>query len=213
MGLTYIDALVIVAVSFTIISVVIAANGAVGAIYHVPFPVVARASWGFWGSYIAILSRLILALFWFAIHNFNGGNAVCVMLEAVWPDHFGGIQNRIAPGQGITTQGMIGYVVYWILQFPLLCLRPDRVRWLFAVKGVLVPVAWVAILVWALVVQHGVGDDQDGGLFRDRAELHGSSYSWLFLGSMTSVLGNYATTSVNQVRRPAPLPCLAEGSG
>jgi hypothetical protein len=34
-------------------------------IYHVPFPVIARASWGFWGSYIAIISRVILAIFWF----------------------------------------------------------------------------------------------------------------------------------------------------
>lgn len=56
MGLTYIDALVIVAVSFTIISVVIAANGAVGAIYHVPFPVVARAA-GVSGARISPSSR------------------------------------------------------------------------------------------------------------------------------------------------------------
>ena len=109
------------------------------------------------------------------------------------------------PAQGISTKDMIGYLVYWIVQFPLLCVRPDRVRWVFVVKSVLVPVAWVAILVWALVVQHGVvvvvgGDDDDGALFRDRAEVHGSKYSWLFLASMTSVLGNYATTSVNQVR-------------
>lgn len=96
-GLTYIDALIIVAVSFTIIAVVIAANGAVGAIYHAPFPVIARASWGFWGSYVPILSRLILALFWLAIHNVNGGNAVCVMLEAIWPGQFGGVRNHIPP--------------------------------------------------------------------------------------------------------------------
>lgn len=126
------------------------------------------------------------------------------MLEAVWPGQFGGVRNRIPPAQGISTKGMIGYLVYWIVQFPLLCMRPDRVRWVFVVKSVLVPVAWVAILVWALVVQHGVGDD-DGALFRDRAEVHGSKYSWLFLASMTSVLGNYATTSVNQVR-PSRLP-------
>lgn len=81
------------------------------------------------------------------------------------------------PAQGISTKDMIGYLVYWIVQFPLLCVRPDRVRWVFVVKSVLVPVAWVAILVWALVVQHSVvvvvvvGDDDDGALFRDRAEV------------------------------------------
>ena len=29
----------------------ISLNGAVGVLYHAPFPVLARAGWGFWGSY------------------------------------------------------------------------------------------------------------------------------------------------------------------
>lgn len=191
-GLSFSDSLIIVAISFLIISVVIAANGAVGATYHIPFPVIARASWGFWGSYVAIVSRLILALFWFAIHNVNGGNAVKVMIGAIWPS-FLDIENRIPEGQGITTSGMVGYVLYWALQFPLLCIRPDRVRWVFLVKSVLVPVAWVAMLVWAFVAEGG------GDLFEKGSRVRGSRYSWLFLANTTSVLGNYATTSVNQV--------------
>ncbi len=50
-GLSYKDALGIVAAAFIIISVVISLNGATGVIYHAPFPVLARAGWGFWGSY------------------------------------------------------------------------------------------------------------------------------------------------------------------
>lgn len=205
-GLSFSDALIIVAVSFLIISVVIAANGAVGATYHIPFPVIARASWGFWGSYVAIISRLILALFWFAIHNVNGGNAVKVMIGAIWPS-FLDIENRIPQGQGTTTIGMVGYVVYWAVQFPLLCIRPDRVRWVFLVKSVLVPVAWVAMLVWAFVAEGG------GDLFEEKgSRVRGSRYSWLFLANMTSVLGNYATTSVNQVC-PLPYPLPYEDNG
>ena len=50
-GLSYKDSLGIVATAFILISGVIALNGAVGVLYHAPFPVLARASWGFWGSY------------------------------------------------------------------------------------------------------------------------------------------------------------------
>ena len=50
-GLSYRDALGIVAVAFFTVSIVISLNGAVGVLYHAPFPVLARASWGFWGSY------------------------------------------------------------------------------------------------------------------------------------------------------------------
>lgn len=50
-GLSYRDAVGIVACAFFIVSVVISLNGATGVLYHAPFPVLARAGWGFWGSY------------------------------------------------------------------------------------------------------------------------------------------------------------------
>jgi len=173
-------------------SFVIAANGAVGAIYHVPFPVIARASWGFWGSYVAVISRVILAIFWFAIQNVNGGNAVRVMLGAIWPSYLS-LPNGIPESQGITTNGMVGFFIFWLVQVPFLCMHPNRLRWLFTVKSVLVPIAWIAILVWAFVAEKG------GGVFSTQtATVSGSKYSWQFLANMTSVLGNYATLSVNQ---------------
>ncbi|KAJ5824785.1 Permease cytosine/purines uracil thiamine allantoin [Penicillium robsamsonii] len=192
-GLTYREALGIVALSFFIISLVISANGAVGAIYHVPFPVIARASWGFWGSYIAIISRVILAVFWFAIQNVNGGNAVRVMIGAIWPS-FLNLHNGIPESQGITTSGMVGFLLFWLLQVPFLCMHPNNLRWLFTVKTVVVPITWLAILIWAFVTVKG-----GGGVFDQQAPtVSGSKYSWLFLANMTSVLGNYAPLSLNQ---------------
>jgi len=91
-----------VALAFFMISFVIALNGAIGVIHHVPFPVLARASWGFWGSYIAIISRAILAIFWYAIQNMNGANAVRVMIAAIWPS-FLTLKNGIDESQGIET--------------------------------------------------------------------------------------------------------------
>ena len=45
-------------------TVPLVANGSIGADYHIPFPVVARASFGFYFSRFAITVRLITALFW-----------------------------------------------------------------------------------------------------------------------------------------------------
>ncbi|KAJ5638182.1 hypothetical protein N7490_008061 [Penicillium lividum] len=192
-GLTYKEALTIIAISFFIISFVISGNGTVGAIYHMPFPVIARASWGFWGSYIPIISRVILACFWFAIQNINGGNAVRVMLGAIWPSYLN-LKNDIPEDQGITTNGMVAYLIFFIIQFPFLCLHPNKLRWLFTVKSILVPIAWIAILIWAFVAEKG-----GGSVFKDQhASVTGSKYSWMFLANMTSVFGNYATLSVNQ---------------
>ncbi|KAL1965243.1 hypothetical protein VTN77DRAFT_5997 [Rasamsonia byssochlamydoides] len=190
-GLTYRESLVIVAVAFLIISIVISANGAIGAIYHSPFPVLARASWGFWGSYVAIISRIILAIFWFAIQTVNGSSSVMVMIGAIWPSYLR-LKNEIPADQGIATNGMISFLVFWIIQFPFLCVHPNKLRWLFLVKSIIVPIAWIAILIWAFVAEGG------GKIFEQKATVSGAQYSWLWLASLTSTIGNYATLSVNQ---------------
>lgn len=197
-GLTYRESLVIVAIAFLIVSIVISANGAIGAIYHSPFPVLARASWGFWGSYVAIISRIILAIFWFAIQTVNGSNSVTVMIGAIWPSYLR-LKNEIPADQGITTNGMVSFVIFWIVQLPFLCAHPNKLRWLFMAKSIIVPIAWIAILIWAFVAEGG------GKLFEQKATVSGSQYSWLWLASLTSTIGNYATLSVNQVK-----PTLAE---
>ncbi|KAF2113881.1 permease for cytosine/purines, uracil, thiamine, allantoin-domain-containing protein [Lophiotrema nucula] len=192
-GLTWRESIGIVALSFFIISFVIALNGATGVIHHAPFPVLARASWGFWGSYIAIVSRAILAIFWFAIQTMNGANTVRVMLGAIWPS-FLTLKNTIPADQGIETNTMVAFVIFWILQVPFLYMHPNNLRWLFMAKSVIVPVAWIAILVWAFVATKG----SEHSIFDQKPLISGSAYSWAFLSSMTSVIGNYATLSVNQ---------------
>ncbi|KAF2465225.1 uracil permease [Lindgomyces ingoldianus] len=190
-GLTWRESLGVVALGFFIISFVIALNGATGVIHHAPFPVLARASWGFWGSYIAIISRAILAIFWFAIQTMNGANTIRVMLGAIWPS-FLTLPNHIPASQGIETNTMVCFFLFWLIQIPFLYMHPNNLRWLFMVKSVIVPIAWVAILIWAFVATEG------GSLFDQKATIHGSAYSWAFLSSLTSVIGNYATLSVNQ---------------
>jgi nucleobase:cation symporter-1, NCS1 family len=64
------------------------------------------------------------------------------------------------------------------------------------VKSIIVPIAWIAILIWAFVATDG------GDIFDQKPTLSGSAYSWAFLSSLTSVIGNYATLSVNQVSDP-----------
>ncbi|KAF2728179.1 uracil permease [Polyplosphaeria fusca] len=190
-GLTWRESIGIVALAFFLVSIVIALNGATGVIHHAPFPILARASWGFWGSYIPIISRAILAIFWFAIQTMNGANTVRVMLGAIWPS-FLGLKNTIPEDQGITTNTMVSFLIFWLLQLPFLYIHPNNLRWLFMAKSVIVPTAWIAILVWAFVATDG------GDIFDQKATIEGSAYSWAFLSSLTSVIGNYATLSVNQ---------------
>lgn len=169
----------------------IALNGAIGVLHHTPFPVIARASWGFWGSYVAIISRAILAIFWFAIQTMNGAFTVRCMIGAIWPS-FLDLPSNIPASQGIDDATLGCFVIFWFIQIPFLLMHPNQLRWLFMVKSTVVPAAWLAIMIWALA------STRDDNIFDQKPQVSGSAYSWAFLASMTSVIGNYATLSVNQ---------------
>ncbi|CAG5150147.1 uncharacterized protein ALTATR162_LOCUS2562 [Alternaria atra] len=48
-------------------------NGVTGSNLHIPFSIASRASFDHWLSYFAIVSRDILAMFWFGVQTANGG--------------------------------------------------------------------------------------------------------------------------------------------
>ena len=124
------------------------------------------------------------------------------------------MQNRLPESANITTSGMMCYFLYWFIQvrtlpshlssspltisslqpkqFPFLLISPQRIRWLFLVKALIVPAAWLAMLIWAAVK---VPTSQ--GLFSEHSQLSGSAMSWSWLSALNSALGIYATLSVN----------------
>lgn len=60
LGMPWYSAWLAVVVSHIIGAVLLAANGRGPAAYHIGFPVYARASFGMWGSYFAIVSRCVV---------------------------------------------------------------------------------------------------------------------------------------------------------
>ena len=74
-------------------------------------------------------------------------------------------------------------------------MHPNSLRYLFITKSILVPLCFIAILIWSFRSTGGTG----GPLLSSsaRATIGGSAYSYAWLSSLTSVIGNYATLSVN----------------
>ena len=105
-------------------------NGTVGARLHVSFPVLNRSSFGFWFAYFSVISRVVLAMFWFGVQTFVGSECVyqvrstsryslitelilrCSsfpqMLKAIWPS-IAHLPNHLPPSANITTVGTF----YW----------------------------------------------------------------------------------------------------
>ncbi|KAH0836466.1 putative permease [Lanmaoa asiatica] len=210
-GLSWRQALPCIAAGYSIISVVMVLNGTIGARLHVAFPVLNRSSFGFWFSYFTVFSRVILSMFWFGIQTYNGSQCVYQartrhveryslvqrliysfkMIKAIWPS-IARMPNHLPPNAKITSSGLLCYLIYWLIQFPFMLISPHRVRFLFFVKGVIVPIAWLAMVIWAFVRV-----PPSTGLFAQHATITGTQFSWNYLSALNSALGIYSSLSVN----------------
>ncbi|KAG8895206.1 hypothetical protein FRB99_000708, partial [Tulasnella sp. 403] len=196
-GLSWRQVLPAIAVGHFLIAIVITLNGTIGAQLHVPFPVLNRSSFGFYFAYFSIISRVILAMFWYACpiapETYTGAECVYQMLKAIWPS-IQHIPNHLPPNAHITTATMMCYFLYWLIQLPLLLVPVHKIRWLFIVKSTLVPACWISMMVWALVK---TGGTKGNGIFSQPGTIHGSAAVWAWFAALNSALGNFATLAVN----------------
>ena len=89
-------------------------------------------------------------------------------------------------------EGMICFVVFWFIQLPFMFVSPQKIRWLFLAKSIIVPPTWIALLIWAMVKV-----PPSSGLLSQKAGLSGSALSWAWLGALNSALGTFSTLGVN----------------
>src|SRR5215468_6674045 len=84
-GMNWWQALLTIALGNLIVLVPILLNAHPGTKYGIPFPVLARSSFGTSGANIPAILRAIVACGWFGIQTFIGGEAVKTFVSAVWP--------------------------------------------------------------------------------------------------------------------------------
>ncbi|KAI0106820.1 permease for cytosine/purines, uracil, thiamine, allantoin-domain-containing protein [Daldinia grandis] len=190
-GLSWREAIPIMIVGTFCVAVPLVLNGAIGAKLHVPFSVIATSSFGYYLRYFCIVSRATLAMFWLGIQGVNGAQCITIMLRA-WAPSYNDIPNRLSQSAGITTQGMLSYFLFWIIQLPLLLIHPTKLRPLFWVKLLAAPVAAIATMGWCIQRARGGGD-----IFALRATAGEQQYVWLWLTCMSSVAGQWSTLAVN----------------
>ncbi|KAF7545566.1 hypothetical protein G7046_g9535 [Stylonectria norvegica] len=178
----------------TIMGLVITANGRIGAILHTPFPVLARMPFGYYFSYFVVLSRCVLATVWLGVQTTTGGQCMAVLLTAIWPS-FANIPNSIPEDQGITTSGMVAFLLYFLLQLPFLCIPYTKVQYFFAFKSVIAPIVFLA--VFGDTLRKAGGTISKSTVITGGPTVNGSVLAWAFFGNLNGVLGNYATLGLN----------------
>lgn len=177
-----------------LMGVVITINGRIGARLHTPFPVIARMPFGYYFAQFVVLSRCVLAIVWLGVQTTTGGQCMAVLLTAIWPS-FQNIPNHIPESEGISTSGMVGFLLYFLLQLPFLCIPYTKVQYFFAFKSVIAPIVFLAI--FGSTLHKAGGTLSHSSIIVGGPTVHGSDLAWAFFSNLNGVLGNYATLGLN----------------
>src|ERR687891_434025 len=84
-GMNWWQAILTIFLGNTVVLIPMILNGHAGAKYGIPFPVLARASFGVKGANIPAMLRAIVACGWFGIQTWIGGFALYQMLRLWFP--------------------------------------------------------------------------------------------------------------------------------
>ncbi|KAG1811758.1 permease for cytosine/purines, uracil, thiamine, allantoin-domain-containing protein [Suillus subaureus] len=215
-GLSWRQALPAIVVAYCITAVPILLTGTIGTRLRVPFSVLSRSSFGFWFSYFPVITRGIIAMSWFGIQTYNGSECIYqvhylsrrnVMFQqhnlSDAEGHMAVYRPYLKSHTGLVKhyQRMMCYLLYWLLQFPFMLLSPQKIRYLFMIKGVIVPFAWLAMVIWAFIkVPPSVG------LFSQHAAVQGSDLSWAWLTALNTDFTRYATHERAQYSQAIIIP-------
>lgn len=83
-GLAWWQSWLCVWIGYSIAGCFVCLTGRIGAVYHIGFPVVNRASFGVWGSLWPIFNRAAMACIWYGVQAYIGGECVYLMIRSIW---------------------------------------------------------------------------------------------------------------------------------
>ncbi len=190
-GMNWWQALVTIGLGNIIVLLPILLNAHPGTKYGIPFPVLARASFGTQGANIPAVLRAIVACGWFGIQTFIGGEAVKTFVRALWPGFakLGGGAQLL----GLSLSSAITFMLFWGLNILIIYRGMNAVRVFENWAAPIVLVLAAALLVWVVGRAHGLG-----GMLAQPSQFATLGQFWKkFVPALTSMIGFWATLSLN----------------
>ncbi len=158
--------------------------GHAGAKFGVPFPVLARASFGVKGASLPAVLRGLVACGWFSINCYFGALALHGLLNTLG-------MNLAAPGPGetISVSQFLCFLAFWALHLVFIWRGLESIRLLEVIAAPLMILASIALVVWAFIA---VSPAQIFSLPAKVVE--GGPKTW---AALTGLVGFWATLALN----------------
>jgi nucleobase:cation symporter-1, NCS1 family len=153
-----------------------------GAKYGIPFPILARASFGVLGANVPAILRALVACGWFGIQTWIGGEAINAMIIALspqWSDFTGGL--------------WICFGAFWLLHVIVIARGIKTIRFLQSITAPFLLLIGAALLAWAVTRAGGFGP-----MLAAPSKFHTfREFFRFFVPSLTGVVGFWATVALN----------------
>ena len=120
-GLGWHESLLIILLANVIVTLPMVLNGHAGVKYGIPFPVLARATFGTVGVHVPSIVRAIVACGWFGIQTWIGGLAIYAIGCAVTDQD---------PDVGLTWGKFVGFGLFWLANIYFIWQGTESIKWL-----------------------------------------------------------------------------------
>src|SRR5262245_33149560 len=190
-GMNWWQALFTIGLGNLIVLVPILLNAHPGTKYGIPFPVLARASFGTIGANIPAVLRAVVACGWFGIQTYIGGEAVKTFIEAIWPGYAQLFQGVSVAGLSIPSA--ITFLLFWVLNLFIIYRGMNAVRVFENWAAPLVLAMAACLLAWTVWRAGGLG-----AMIDQPSKFATLGDFWkVFVPSLTGMIGFWATLSLN----------------
>ncbi len=181
-GMNWWQALLTISLGNLIVLVPMILNAHAGTKYGIPFPVLARASFGTLGSNVPALLRAVVACGWFGIQTWIGGQAFNSMIVL------------LLPGWALFSWGpAVGFLIFWAMNVYFILKGTESIRWLESASAPFLILVGLGLLAWAYVRGGGFGP-----ILSQPSKFQTTAEFWrFFVPSLTGMVGFWATLSLN----------------
>jgi nucleobase:cation symporter-1, NCS1 family len=194
LGMSWRQAVATVGLGNLVVLVPMILIGDPGTRYGIPFPVLARASFGVRGAHVPAVARGLVACGWFGIQTWIGGAAIYRLASALAGRELGGAD---LPVLGINGGELVAFLAFWALQVVILWRGVESIKRLEAWAAPFLIVMGLALLGWAWVRADGFGPMLAApSQFVAGGAKEGRFWA-AFFPALTAMVGFWATLSLN----------------
>src|SRR5579859_2142458 len=145
-GMSWKQAVLTIFLGNTIVLAPMLLNSHPGARYGIPFPVLARSSFGVLGANVAAVLRGLVACGWFGIQCWIGGEAINILLGTIWPAWHNN-------PYGVP----ICFLAFWAINLAVIIKGIEYIRFLQGLSAPILLGVGLLLLGWAYSTAGGFG--------------------------------------------------------